>query len=86
MLLFVNIRIGHSVARVQALAELHHELPKRSAEHMVAIWQSLPKTDRSVERHRATLWEDTIARPRAALPIAHHGAIVSRPAGRRDAS
>ena len=86
MLLFVNMRIGHSVARVQALAELHHELPKQSAEHMVAIWQSLPKTDRPVERHRAMLWEDNVARPRAAIPIAHHGPSVSRPADRRDAS
>jgi hypothetical protein len=86
MLLFVNIRIGHSVARVQALAELHHELPKQSAEHMVAIWQSLPKTDRPVEQHRAMLWEDNVARPRAAIPIARHGSSVSRLADRRDAS
>jgi hypothetical protein len=86
MLLFVNMRIGHSVARVQALAELHHELPKQSAEHMVAIWQSLPNTDRPVERHRAMLWEDNITRPRAAIPIAHHGPSASQPADRRDAS
>jgi hypothetical protein len=86
MLLFVNIRIGHSVARVQALAELHHELPKQSAEHMVAIWQSLPKTDRPVEQHRAMSWEDNVARPRAGIPIARHGPSVSRPADRRDAS
>ena len=38
ILLFVNL--GCSLARVQALTELHHELPPQSAEHMVAIWQS----------------------------------------------
>jgi hypothetical protein len=86
MLLFVNIRIGHSVARVQALAELHHVLPKQSAEHMVAIWQSLPKTDRPVEQHRAVSWEDNVAPPRAGIPIPRHGPSVSRPADRRDAS
>src|SRR5690242_14601308 len=65
ILLFVNI--GRSVARVQALTELHHELPRQTAEHMVAIWQSLPKVDRPAERHQPLLWEDNAtSRPRIA--------------------
>jgi hypothetical protein len=59
ILLFVNMRIGHSVARVQALAELHHELPRRAAEQMVAIWQSLPRADQPSERHMPLFWDDT---------------------------
>jgi hypothetical protein len=85
ILLFVDI--GHSVARVQALAELHHELPVASAEHMVAIWQSLPTTERPNERHRPLLWGDnsTVHR-REPKPLAHHGASIQPAAQRRDAS
>jgi hypothetical protein len=56
ILLFVNV--GRSVARAQALTELHHELPRQTAEHMVAIWQSLPNVDRPAERHQPVPWED----------------------------
>jgi hypothetical protein len=83
ILLFVNI--GRSVARVQALTELHHELPRQTAEHMVAIWQSLPKVDRTVERHQPLLWEDNrTSRPRIAGATTHQALLA--PPKQRDAS
>jgi hypothetical protein len=78
ILLFVNV--GRSVARIQALTELHHELPSQTAEHMVAIWQSLPKANRPAERHQPMLWDDNVAtRPRTLSAIAHHAAGPSPP-------
>jgi hypothetical protein len=82
ILLFVNL--GRSVARVQALTELHHELPAQAAEHMVAIWQSLPKVDRPAERHQPMLWNDDSTRPRTISAIAHHADLS--PLEKRDAS
>ena len=83
ILLFVNV--GRSMARVQALTELHHELPWQSAEHMVAIWQSLPHAERPAERHRPTLWNDDPAtRPRTISAIAHQADLA--PPEKRDAS
>jgi hypothetical protein len=71
ILLFINL--DRSVARVQALTELHQELPSQTAEHMVAIWQSLPKVDRPAEPHQPMLWNDDFtARPRTVTAIAHH--------------
>lgn len=83
ILLFV--KVGRSVARIQALTELHHELPVQAAEHMVAIWQSLPKVDRPAERHQPMLWDDnSTTRSRAASAIAHHADLS--PPEKRDAS
>lgn len=82
ILLFVNI--GRSVARVQALTELHHELSRQTAEHMVAIWQSLPNMDRPAERHRPLLWEDNASsRPRIATAITQQALLA--PPKQRDA-
>jgi hypothetical protein len=83
ILLFVNV--GRSMARVRALTELHRELPAQSAEHMVAIWRSLPKLDRSTERHQPMLWDDNVAaRPRTVSAIAHRADLP--PLEKRDAS
>ncbi len=83
ILLFVNV--GRSVARVRSLTELHHQLPSQTAEHMVAIWQSLPKLDRPAERHRPMLWEDhSVARSRTIGAITHQ--IDVSPVEKRDAS
>ena len=83
ILLFVNV--GRSVARVQALTELHHELPSQAAEQMIAIWQSLPKLDRPAERHQPMLWnDDSTTRPRTVSVIAHH--VDLSPPEKRDAS
>ncbi len=81
ILLFVNV--GRSGARVQALTELHHKLPSPTAEHMVAIWQSLPKLDRP--RHQPMLWEDdSRPRPRTISAITHQADLS--PVEKRDAS
>ena len=83
ILLLVNL--GRSMARVQALSELHHELPSQSAEHIVAIWQSLPHVERPAERHRPMLWnDDSTTRPRTITAIAHHADLS--PPEKRDAS
>ena len=82
ILLFVNV--GRSVARVQALTELHHELPSQAAEHMVAIWQSLPKVDRPAERHQPMLWNDDSMRSRTVSAIARQADLS--PPEKRDAS
>ena len=83
ILLFVNV--GRSVARVQALTELHYELPSPTAEHMVAIWQSLPKVDRPAARHQPGLWDDnSTMHLRAVGAIAHHADLPL--AEKRDAS
>jgi hypothetical protein len=86
ILLFVNMRIGHSVARVQALAELHHELPRQAAEQMVAIWQSLPKVDQPAERHMPLFWDDTAAHKKATKSLAHPAKTNPALAERRSAS
>lgn len=69
ILLFINT--GRSVARIQALSELHHELPARAAEHMVAIWRSLPKADRPVQRPQPMFWDNSVARPGIVKAITH---------------
>ncbi len=86
ILLFVNIRIGHSVARVQALAELHHEISSETAEQMVAIWQSLSKVDRPAQRHQPLFWDDGAAHSEAMKTPAHSAATSTAPAERGDAS
>jgi hypothetical protein len=83
ILLFNNV--GRSVARVQALTELHHELPLQTAEHIVTIWQSLPKVGRQAERHQPMLWNDNSAtHPRMVSAITHQAGL-SLPE-KRDAS
>jgi hypothetical protein len=83
ILLFVNV--GRSVAQIQALTELHHELSLQSAEHMVAIWQALPNVERPAEWHRPMLWNDeSTARPRTISAIAHRAALS--PPEKRDVS
>ncbi len=83
LLLFANV--GRSVARVRSLTELHRQLPSQTAEHMVAVWQSLPKLDRPAERHRPVLWEDhSVARSRTISGITHQTGLS--PVENRDAS
>ena len=87
ILLFVNVSIGHSVERVHALASLFDELTVQAAEHMVAIWQALPKAERSAERHQPLFWDDDArwhARP--VKPAARKAAAAQQPSARRDAS
>lgn len=87
ILLFVNVSIGHSVERVHALASLFDELTVQAAEHMVAIWQALPKTERPVERHQPLFWDDDArSRARPVKPAARQASAAQQPAARRDAS
>lgn len=87
ILLFVNVAIGHSVERVHALASLFDELTVQAAEHMVSIWQALPKLERSAERHQPLFWnDDARSRARLAKPAARQASAVQQPAARRDAS
>lgn len=83
ILLFVNI--GRSVARVQALTELHHELSVEAAEQMAAIWRALPKVHRATERHQPVLWEDkSTSGVRRGSAITNHPLLAAPQ--RRDAS
>jgi hypothetical protein len=79
MLLFANRRISHSVARIQALAKLHHELPTPAARQMVAIWQSLPvslpRTERPTERDLSALRDRQPNHRHAAQPASPATAI-----------
>ncbi len=64
ILLFVNPTIGHSVARVHALAALFDEMTLPAAEQMIAIWQALQSSDRTITQQRAHA-RDEEARARA---------------------
>ena len=64
ILLFVNPTIGHSVARVHALAALYDEMTLPAAENMIAIWQALHTGERSLSPQRQ-LARDEEARSRA---------------------
>jgi hypothetical protein len=87
ILLFVNVAIDHSVERVHALALLFDELTVQAAEHMVAIWQALPKAERQADRHHPLFWDDDArSRARTAKPAARHAPATQQPAARRDAS
>jgi hypothetical protein len=68
ILMFANPAVGHSVERVQVLAALFDDLPLPAAEAMVAIWQALPKSERTTGRHQPVHWDDqgSHARPAAA--------------------
>jgi hypothetical protein len=87
ILLFVNPTIGHSVARVHALAALYDEMAAQAAEHMVAIWQALHNTDRAAPQHRS-LQRDDEARARArTATVTVRRAPAARPTtDRRDVS
>jgi hypothetical protein len=87
ILLFVNVAIGHSVERVHALTCLFDELTVQAAEHMVAIWQALPKAERPAERYQPLFWDDDArSRARPVKPAARHVSAAPQPAARRDAS
>jgi len=58
ILMFANPAVGHSVARVHALAKLYDEMSVESALSMVAIWQSTPQEERPLGKHRPLYAED----------------------------
>jgi hypothetical protein len=73
ILMFVNPAVGHSIERVHTLANLYDELAVRSAEGMLAIWQSLPTGERAHFGQR-TAPPDAASpsRPRAAAAGQRH--------------
>jgi hypothetical protein len=87
ILLFVNPTIGHSVARVHALAALYDEMTLPAAEHMVAIWQALFNNERSIApQHPLTRDEEARNRARNATATVRRAPAPRRPGDRRDAS
>jgi uncharacterized protein (DUF2336 family) len=87
ILLFVNPTIGHSVARVHALAALYDEMALQAAEHMVAIWQALHNTERAVmPRQSLARDEEARARARTATAMVRRAPAARRPGERRDVS
>jgi len=70
ILMFINPAVGHSVARVHALAALYEEMTAPAADGMLAIWQALNDNERSAGRHRPVSWDDeTRRRVRQALIV-----------------
>jgi hypothetical protein len=87
MLLFINSAIGHSVARMHALAALYDEMPMQAAEHMVAIWQALNGNERAASKYRPLYWNDEArARARSASVAVRRAPSTQRTIARRDAS
>jgi uncharacterized protein (DUF2336 family) len=87
ILLFVNPTIGHSVARVHALAALYDEMTAQAAEHMVAIWQALHNNERAAVTHRPlTRDEEARARARSASATVRRAPAARRTNDRRDVS
>lgn len=87
ILLFANTAVGHSVARVHALAALFDEISKAAAEHVIAIWQGLHRGERTLPRHQPLLWNDEArARARTASTAVRRAPTSQRPNERRGAS
>ena len=87
VLLFVNPTIGHSVARVHALAALFDEMTVQAAEHMVTIWQALHNSERAgLPQRPLTKEEEARARARTATATVRRAPAPRRADERRDAS
>ena len=83
ILLFVNTTIGHSVARVHALAALFDEMTAQAAEHMIAIWQALPNHEHTAHQ---PLSRDEEARARSATAAVRRAPSSRWTGDRRDVS
>jgi uncharacterized protein (DUF2336 family) len=90
ILLFVNPTIGHSVARVHALAALYDEMTLPAAEHMVTIWQALVRHERHerpvAPQHPLTRDEEARIRARNATETVRRAPAPRRTGERRDVS
>jgi hypothetical protein len=86
ILMFINPAVGHSVARVHALAALYEEMTASAADAMLAIWQALNDIEHSAGKHRPLNWDDeTRRRVRQALIVTRKPA-TSPARDRRNAS
>jgi uncharacterized protein (DUF2336 family) len=87
VLLFVNPTVGHSVARVHALAALFDEMTVQAGEHMVTIWQALHNSERAgLPQRPLTKDEEASARARTATATVRRAPAPRRNDERRDAS
>jgi len=87
ILLFINPTIGHSVARVHALAALFDEMTLPAAEHMVTIWQALVRHERPLApQHPLTRDEEARIRARNATATVRRAPATKRTGDRRDVS
>jgi hypothetical protein len=90
ILLFVNPTVGHSVARVHALAALFDEMTLPAAEHMVTIWQALVRHERherpAAPQHPLTRDEEARIRARNATETVRRAPAPRRAGERRDVS
>jgi hypothetical protein len=86
ILMFANPAVGHSVERVQALAALFDEMTLPAAEGMVAIWQALPKKERTAANYQPLHWNDEQSPARAAAAMPRRPQIAPRTTERRNAS
>ncbi len=77
ILMFANPAVGHSVARVHALAALYDEITRRAAESMVGIWQALAK-DAGASAHHPSPAANPDTRP-CARPGATQRAAPTAP-------
>jgi uncharacterized protein (DUF2336 family) len=85
ILLFVNSTIGHSVARVHALAALFDEMTLPAAEQMVTIWQALHSNERALPPHQSPLRdEEARTRARNATATVRRAPAPRRHGDRRD--
>jgi uncharacterized protein (DUF2336 family) len=87
ILLFVNPTVGHSVARVHALAALFDEMTLPAAEQMVTIWQALHSNERAQSQHLSQARdEEARMRARNATATVRRAPAPRRPGDRRDMS
>jgi hypothetical protein len=86
ILMFANPAVGHSVERVQALAALFDEMTLPAAEGMVAIWQALPKKERTAANYQPLHWNDEQSRARSAAAMPRRPQITPWTTERRNAS
>jgi hypothetical protein len=87
ILLFVNPMIGHSVARVHALAALFDEMTLPAAEQMVAIWQALQSNERAVTaQHMLARDDEARIRARNATATVRRAPAPRRLGDRRETS
>ncbi len=80
VLLFMNPRIGQSVDRVFALAELYGEVSVDAARRLIAIWRASDKVERPRAGHEPVPWRMAAENARRAL-----SEVSRRPVQSRDA-
>jgi hypothetical protein len=86
ILLFFNPAVGHSVARVHALAALYDDMTVQAAHGMVAIWQALQQNERAATKHQPVNSNEAMRRGARSAPVTQRSAAGPRTNERRNAS